>query len=128
SCNFLNYYLSRFSLGHYMADDVNMLLKVRREKALGLWVFPNPRTGKPYRTCRAAWVSARNTAKLPDLRMHDLRHTYASMMLDSGADIIDVQQALGHTQLKTTAIYLHLRDERKRTRANAAVAASGLFA
>lgn len=50
------------------------------------------------------------------------------MMLESGSDIVDVQQALGHTQLKTTAIYLHLRDERKRANANATSMAMGLFA
>lgn len=59
--------------------------------------------------------------------MHDLRHTFATMMLDNGADIVDVQQALAHTQLKTTAVYLHLTDARKRTHANAAVNATGLF-
>lgn len=60
--------------------------------------------------------------------MHDLRHIYASMMLDSGADIVDVQKALGRTQLKTTAVYLHLTEGRKRERANAAAEATGLFA
>jgi site-specific recombinase XerD len=60
--------------------------------------------------------------------MHDLRHTYASLMLESGADIIDVKNALSHTQLKTTEVYLHLRDARKRETANAAAMATGLFA
>lgn len=73
-------------------------------------------------------MTARERAGLPGLRMHDLRHTYASMMLDSGSDIVDVQQALGHTQLKTTAGYLHLTEGRKRRNANAAATATGLFA
>jgi len=41
-------------------------------------------------------------------------------MLESGSDIIDVQKALGHTQLKTTAVYLHLTEARKREKADAA--------
>jgi integrase len=106
---------------HLSAPVLN-LLRNRRLVVDGPWVFPNPKTGKPYHSCRDA------RANLSGLRMHDLRHTYASMMLDSGADIVDVQHALGHTQLKTTAVYLHLREARKREHANAATTATGLFA
>jgi integrase len=112
----------------YLSGDVLGLLQDRQRSANGPWVFPNPKTGKPYHSCYDAWVRARNKANLPGLRMHDLRHTYASMMLDSGADIVDVQHALGHTQLKTTAVYLHLTEGRKRARADAAAQATGLFA
>lgn len=53
---------------------------------------------------------------------------YGTPLLDSGSDIVDVQQALGHTQLKTTAGYLHLTEGRKRQNANAAACATDLFA
>ena len=89
------------------------------------WVFPNPQTGKPYWSRRCLWVTCTNEADLAGLRYHDLRHTFASMMLDSGSDIVDVQQALGHTQLKTTAVYLHLTEGRQKGTANAAAAAMG---
>lgn len=89
------------------------------------WVFANPKTGKPYASRRSLWETCRREAGLDNLRYHDLRHTFASMMLESGADIIDVQKALGHTQLKTTAVYLHLTDARKRERAEAAAAHMG---
>jgi integrase len=112
----------------HLSEGVSELLRNRRVAVEGRWVFPNPKTGKPYYSCRDAWVTARNKAGLPGLRMHDLRHTYASMMLDSGSDIVDVQHALGHTQLKTTAVYLHLTESRKRVHANAAANATGLFA
>ena len=111
-----------------LSAGVLEVLRGLQKIAKGPWVFPNPMTGKPFTSCRSAWVSARNKANLSGLRMHDLRHTYASMMLDSGSDIVDVQHALGHTQLKTTAVYLHLRDARKRLNANAAADATGLFA
>jgi integrase len=104
------------------------ILRNRMKVSNSEWVFPNPQTGKPYYSCRNAWVTARENAGLPGLRMHDLRHTYASMMLESGSDIVDVQQALGHTQLKTTAGYLHLTEGRKRYNANSAAQATGLFA
>lgn len=112
----------------HLSAGVLDLLRNRRLAVDGPWVFPNPKTGKPYHSCRDAWVTARNKANLPGLRMHDLRHTYASLMLDSGSDIVDVQHALGHTQLKTTAVYLHLTEARKRVHANAAANATGLFA
>ena len=89
------------------------------------WVFANPKTGKPYSSRRTLWETCRREAGLHSLRYHDLRHTFASMMLESGADIIDVQKALGHTQLKTTAVYLHLTDARKRERAEAAAVHMG---
>lgn len=112
----------------HLAQEVLQLLRERRDRTSGPWVFPNPATGKPYASCYSAWDAARKKANLPTLRMHDLRHTFASMMLDGGADIVDVQKALGHTQLKTTAVYLHLTDSRKRQYANAVASATGLFA
>lgn len=111
----------------YLADGVIQLLQNRRSLVQGPWVFPNDKTNKPYFSCRAAWEKTIERANLHGLRMHDLRHTFASMMLNSGSDIIDVQRALGHTQLKTTAVYLHLTEGRKRANANAAVAATGIL-
>lgn len=112
----------------YLSSQVSALLSARQTQSVSEWVFPNPKTGKPYHSCRSAWVMSCQRAGIPKLRMHDMRHTFASMMLDSGADIVDVQQALGHTQLKTTAVYLHLTEARKRVHANAATRATGLFA
>ena len=110
-----------------LADSVVDYLVERKQHATGRYVFSNPRTGRPYHSRFSAWDSVRKRAGLPMVRIHDLRHSYASLMLESGSDIVDVQAALGHTQLKTTAVYLHLREGRKRERANAAVAAAGLF-
>lgn len=112
----------------YLSSGVLELLRARRVASSGgEWVFANPATGKPYYSCRAAWVKTCERAGLTGVRMHDLRHTFASLMLDSGADIVDVQRQLAHTQIKTTAVYLHLREDRKREKANAAEQASGIF-
>jgi len=72
------------------------------------WVFPHPR--KPgERRCRFAYVWKKFTAKagLIDLRMHDLRHTHATWMANSGADLALIQKALGHKQPRMTLRYAH---------------------
>ena len=112
----------------HISSNVRQLLQDRQDASDSEWVFPNTKTDRPYHSCRSAWVSACEKAGLAGLRMHDMRHTFASMMLDNGADIVDVQQALAHTQLKTTAVYLHLTEARKRLHANATSQATGLFA
>ena len=112
-----------------LSQGVKTLLAERRKTATSSeWVFPNPKTGKPYHSCRNAWVTVRNRAGLPTLRIHDLRHTYASMMLESGSNLIDVQQALGHASLTTTQVYTHVSPARKQERADATAGALGIFA
>jgi len=51
-----------------------------------------------------------------DLKLHSLRHTFASHLLMSGASLKEVQELLDHSDISTTMIYLHLTDDyRKRT-------------
>lgn len=72
------------------------------------WIFPNPRTGKPYTSFHIAFDRARIAAALPQVRMHDLRHTYASLLINNGASIYEVQQLLGHHHISMTERYAHL--------------------
>lgn len=57
------------------------------------------------------WRRIRLRAGLPDVRIHDLRHTYASNAVSSGMPIQMVGRLLGHTQLQTTMRYAHLADD-----------------
>jgi integrase len=57
------------------------------------------------------WRRIRDRAGLPDVRIHDLRHTYASMAVSSGMPIQMVGRLLGHSQLQTTMRYAHLADD-----------------
>lgn len=82
------------------------------------FVFPNPKTLKPYCTIFAAWNSARRRAGLGDVRIHDLRHTYASTLVNNGVPLYDVQKLLGHAHIRTTERYSHLRQERLRDSAS----------
>jgi len=74
------------------------------------YVVPNPNTKKPYGNLFCCWDTARKRAGLPDVRMHDLRHSFASNLVNAGQSIYVVSKLLGHTQVKTTARYSHLSD------------------
>lgn len=45
---------------------------------------------------------------MADVRIHDLRHSYASFLVNAGRSLYEVQRLLGHTQIKTTQRYAHL--------------------
>lgn len=75
------------------------------------WVFPNPKTGKPYVSIFNSWNAARIAAGLADVRIHDLRHSFASFLVNAGRSLYEVQKILGHTQVKTTQRYAHLSQD-----------------
>ncbi|MCB2183114.1 MAG: tyrosine-type recombinase/integrase [Desulfobulbaceae bacterium] len=89
------------------------------------YVVPNPYTRKPYDNIHRSWDEARKAAGLPDLRMHDLRHSMASNMVNSGRSIYEVANVLGHAQLKTTQRYAHLSQETLLEAVDAAADATG---
>jgi integrase len=82
-------------------------------------VFPNPKTLKPYISFFHAWNTARKSVGLGDVRVHDLRHSFASFLVNAGRSLYEVQKILGHTQIKTTQRYAHLSQESLLSAANA---------
>ena len=87
------------------------LAQIQAESIDCEWVFPNPDTGKPFASIFYAWDRARRLAGLADVRLHDLRHSHASFLVNSGRTLYEVQHILGHTQVKTTQRYAHLSHE-----------------
>jgi integrase len=69
--------------------------------------FINRQTGEPYTTIHKVWGRLRRKAGLPHLRIHDLRHQYASFLVNSGRTLYEVQQILGHSDPKVTQRYSH---------------------
>lgn len=77
-------------------------------------IFANPHTGKPFVSIFYSWDTARTEAGLPELRIHDLRHSFASFLVNAGRSLYEVQELLGHTDIRTTSRYAHLSRERLR--------------
>lgn len=75
------------------------------------WLFPSPRTGQPGPALYYPWDRVRKRAGLENVRLHDLRHSYASNLVNGGVSLYVVQQLLGHTSPTTTQRYAHLQQD-----------------
>jgi integrase len=75
------------------------------------FVFPSSVTGRPSASLYYPWHRIRCRAGLPDVRLHDLRHSFASFLVNKGVSIYVVRDLLGHTQIQTTQRYAHLTQE-----------------
>jgi integrase len=71
------------------------------------WVFRQS-NGKPVKTVQRPWEAVRVAAGLPHFRVHDLRHQMASMLINAGRTLYEVQQILGHSSPTVTQRYAHL--------------------
>ena len=65
-----------------------------------------------YTKTRTPSNAARIRAGMPDLRVHDLRHSFASFLVNAGRSLYEVQELLGHADIRTTSRYAHLTRER----------------
>jgi len=75
------------------------------------WLIPNPETHKPFVSIKHGWQNAIKEANLPGLRLHDLRHSAASFMVNSGVDLFAVGKVLGHANYQSTQRYAHLAND-----------------
>jgi integrase len=106
--------------GRQRVVDINSLLfkqitELKAKAANCQYVFLNPKTGKPFTKLQKSFQGACRRARIKDLRFHDLRHTFASRLIERGVDIIRVKELLGHSTVKITERYTHSnREERKK--------------
>ena len=72
------------------------------------YVFPNPQTLRPYGSLYHVWNRVRIKARLPHIRIHDMRHSFASFLINSGCGLYEIQKILGHKSIVMTQRYSHL--------------------
>ena len=77
-----------------------------------VWIFPSTKTNRSMTTVVVDqfWYRARAEADLRDVRIHDLRHTYASIAMAEGETVLTIGRLLGHRDPETTLKYTHLSD------------------
>ncbi len=77
----------------------------------GVWVFPGKTGGGPAQGLDRFWRKLRDEADLGDVRLHDIRHSYASFAMQAGETVLTIGRLLGHSQPDTTLKYIHLADD-----------------
>lgn len=91
-----------------MNDAVANLISGLQGKAKGGFVFPSDRNkGERFRDPKVGFTKAVRLAKIPHVRFHDLRHTFATRLARIGVDLVTVRSLLGHTTIRMTERYVH---------------------
>ncbi len=86
--------------------------EAENNRSTSKYIFANPKTNKPYGCIFHAWDIARKQAGFPNLRIHDLRHSFASALVNQGVSLYEVQYLLGHNSIRSTQRYSHLDNQR----------------
>ena len=88
-----------------------LLLVDMRAVAGDDYLYPGSNGAEHLTDIKRFWSAVCRDAGISDVRLHDLRHTYASVLASSGISLPIVGALLGHTQPQTTARYAHLYDD-----------------
>jgi integrase len=92
---------------HLNAPALQLLQKIERKEE-SPWVVPGRKPGEHLVDVKGPWRRIRNKAGLEGLRLHDLRHSFASIGAVGGVPLQMVGTLLGHAQVSTTERYSHL--------------------
>lgn len=95
-------------------DAAFKVIEARRAVQNGPHVFYNPMSGEKFTTVRKALEAAVKRAGLPKVTWHMCRHTFATRLVNEGADLVTVKELLGHASIKTTMRYAHSNEDAKR--------------
>jgi site-specific recombinase XerD len=96
---------------------VKVLEELKERGKSGEHLFPSPRSGTklPYRRdMRKTFANVCKAASITGLRIHDLRHSFATLAIQGGASLYDVQKLLGHQDIAMTQRYSHMVDDQLR--------------
>ncbi len=104
---------TRHALEVPLNENAFGILSQKRAVMHGPYVFYNPATGDRYSDLKAGFKAALNRAKLSGITWHTLRHTFASRLTCSGADLVTVKELLGHSTVTLTMRYAHTNHETK---------------
>ena len=72
------------------------------------WLLPNKQTLLPFTDFKRSFMQARKLAGLDDVHIHDLRHSYASFLVNAGVDLYQIGSLLGHRNVASTSRYAHV--------------------
>lgn len=94
----------------WLGDEARELLLALPRCGRQPWIFWNWRYHRPIRTLQHVWDRFHNEAQIKDVRLHDLRHTYASHAVMGKESLPMIGRLLGHATVKSTARYAHFED------------------
>ena len=95
----------------------------RQPRSASAYVFPSPLDpGRPLTSDLPLWYSVRKEARIEDVRLHDLRHTFASHAVLQGVPLPVVSRLLGHKRPSMTLRYAHVGDRETEAAAGVTVA------
>jgi site-specific recombinase XerD len=75
------------------------------------FVLPGAKAGQHLKDFQRLWHAVRHAAGLKEVRLHDLRHSFASVPASSGESLLILKAMLGHKRASTTERYAHLGDD-----------------